>query len=142
MKALLEKLNLKELNPGACTGPDGWITDPDGTTLVSNNPATGEAIASVVQASLNTYETVVGQAETAFKTWKDVPAPARGAVVRDLGNALRELKDPLGELVSAEVGKIRPEGAGEVQEMIDICDFAVGLSRQLYGVMTQSERPG
>jgi aldehyde dehydrogenase (NAD+) len=142
MKALLEKLQLKEVNPGACTGADGWISDPAGKTLVSYNPATGEPIASIVQATAQTYETVLRQAEAAFKTWQHVPAPVRGALVRDLGTALRELKEPLAELVSAEMGKIRPEGGGEVQEMIDICDFAVGLSRQLYGVMTHSERPG
>jgi aldehyde dehydrogenase (NAD+) len=142
MKALLEKLQLKDVNPGASTGIDNWITDPAGKTLVSYNPATGEPIASVVQATANTYEAVLRQAEAAFKTWQHVPAPLRGAVVRDLGTALREYKEPLAELVSLEMGKIKPEGAGEIQEMIDICDFAVGLSRQLYGVMTHSERPG
>jgi aldehyde dehydrogenase (NAD+) len=142
MKALLDKLNLQEVNAGACTGADGWISDPAGKKLVSYNPATGEPIASVVQATATTYESVVRQAAEAFKTWQLVPAPLRGAVVRDLGTALREVKEPLGELVSLEMGKIKPEGYGEVQEMIDICDFAVGLSRQLYGVMTQSERPG
>ena len=142
MKSLLDKLQLQDLNPGACTGPDGWISDPDGQPLVSYNPATGEPIASVAQATLNTYDRVVAQAQAAFQTWQHVPAPVRGAVVRDLGVALRELKEPLGELVSLEMGKIKPEGAGEIQEMIDICEFAVGLSRQLYGVMTHSERPG
>jgi aldehyde dehydrogenase (NAD+) len=142
MNALLEKLNLEAVNAGACTGPDGWISDAAGKKLVSYNPATGEAIASVVQASATTYESVVQQAAAAFESWRTVPAPTRGAVVRDLGDALREYKEPLGELVSLEMGKIKPEGYGEVQEMIDICDFAVGLSRQLYGVTTQSERPG
>src|SRR5205085_11859442 len=110
--------------------------------LVSHNPATGEPIASIVQATAATYDAVVGLATEAFLSWRSVPAPRRGALVRDLGNALREAKEPLGELVTLEMGKIRPEGMGEVQEMIDICDFAVGLSRQLYGVTTQSERPG
>ncbi|MGH2521083.1 MAG: L-piperidine-6-carboxylate dehydrogenase [Anaerolineales bacterium] len=142
MKALLEKLGLKEVNPGACTGPEGWITDPKGKELVSYNPATGEPIARIVQATETTYETVVSAADEAFKTWRTVPAPKRGEVVRDLGNALRELKEPLGELVTLEMGKIKVEGMGEVQEMIDICDFAVGQSRMLYGVTTQSERPG
>ncbi len=142
MKALLDKLQLKDVNPGASTGAEGWISDPAGKPLVSYNPATGQAIASVVQATAATYEAVLRQAEAAFKTWQHVPAPVRGAVVRDLGTALRELKEPLGELVSLEMGKIKPEGYGEIQEMIDICDFAVGLSRQLYGVMTHSERPG
>ena len=142
MKALLDKLHLKDVNPGACTGPDGWIEDPSGKVLVSYNPATGEPIAKIIQATAATYEAVVSQAAETFHTWQSVPAPKRGQVVRDLGDALREMKEPLGELVTVEMGKIKAEGMGEVQEMIDICDFAVGLSRQLYGVTTQSERPG
>lgn len=142
MKPILEKLEIQEVNPGACTGPDGWIADPQGKELVSYNPTTGESIAKVVQASSTTYESVITQASKAFKTWRSLPAPKRGQVVRDLGDALREYKEPLGDLVSLEMGKIRPEGHGEVQEMIDICDFAVGLSRQLYGLSMHSERPG
>ena len=142
MNPLLQELHLSEINPGACTGPDGWISDPQGKKLVSYNPATGEAIASVVQATASTYDAVVARAAQAFQTWREAPAPRRGALVRDLGSALRQAQEPLGELVSLEMGKIRPEGQGEVQEMIDICDFATGLSRQLYGVTTQSERPG
>lgn len=142
MKALLEKLNLKDVNAGACTGPDGWIEDPKGTRLVSYNPSTGEPIASVIQATEAAYDAVVSKATTAFQSWRTVPAPKRGLVIRDLADALREFKEPLGELVSLEMGKIRPEGLGEVQEMIDICDFAVGLSRQLYGLSMHSERPG
>ena len=142
MKALLEKLKLEAVNPGACTGPDNWISDPNGKKLVSYNPATGEPIATVVQATAASYDSVVGKAASAFASWRNVPAPKRGAVMRDLGSVLREYQEPLGELVSLEMGKIRPEGGGEVQEMIDICDFAVGLSRQLYGVTTHSERPG
>jgi aldehyde dehydrogenase (NAD+) len=142
MKALLEKLHLSAVNPGAGTGPDGWITDPKGAALVSVNPATGEPIATVVQATAATYDAVVTKAAEAFKTWRNVPAPKRGQLVRDLGEALRAYKEPLGELVTLEMGKIKPEGLGEVQEMIDICEFATGLSRQLYGVSTHSERPG
>ncbi len=142
MRALLEKLHLKDVNPGACTGPDGWIEDPNGKELVSYNPATGEPIAKIIQATATTYEAVVSKAAGTFHTWQSVPAPKRGQVVRDLGEALRAVKEPLGELVTVEMGKIKAEGMGEVQEMIDICDFAVGLSRQLYGVSTQSERPG
>ena len=142
MKALLEKLSLKDVNSGACTGPDGWIEDPSGKALVSYNPAAGEPIAKIIQATAVTYEAVVNKAAASFKTWRNIPAPKRGQVVRDLGEALRELKEPLGELVTLEMGKIKAEGMGEVQEMIDICDFAVGLSRQLYGVSTHSERPG
>jgi len=138
---LLAKLQIKDVNPGACTGPDGWITDPQGKEVVSYNPTTGEPIACVVQAGTDAYERVVAAAAERFKTWRMVPAPKRGEVVRDLGNALREMKEPLGDLVSLEMGKIRAEGHGEVQEMIDICDFAVGLSRQLYGLTMASERP-
>ncbi|MCW5861448.1 MAG: aldehyde dehydrogenase family protein, partial [Caldilineales bacterium] len=141
MKALLTQLGLQETNPGACTGPDGWIADPRGKQLVSYNPTTNAAIASIVQATPATYETVVSAAHQAFLTWRSAPAPKRGEVVRDLGNALREMKEPLGELVTLEMGKIRAEGLGEVQEMIDIADFAVGLSRQLYGLSMHSERP-
>jgi aldehyde dehydrogenase (NAD+) len=140
--ALLAKLSIKDVNPGACVGPDGWITDADGQELVSHNPTTGEPIARVVQAGAHGYEQAVSAAAEAFATWRMVPAPKRGEVVRDLGNALREMKEPLGDLVSLEMGKIRAEGHGEVQEMIDICDFATGLSRQLYGLTMASERPG
>jgi aldehyde dehydrogenase (NAD+) len=141
VKALLEKLGLEQTNAGACSGPGRWYKDPDGGEAISYNPTTGEPIASIIQASEATYERVVEEANDAFRTWRTVPAPKRGQVVRDLGDALRELKEPLGDLVSLEMGKIRVEGHGEVQEMIDICDFAVGLSRQLYGLTMQSERP-
>ncbi|MFQ5788846.1 MAG: aldehyde dehydrogenase family protein [Acidobacteriota bacterium] len=141
MKSLLDKLGLQDVNSGACTGPDGWIKDPQGKELASHNPTTGEVIATVVQATSASYEQVVSHAHEAFQTWREVPAPKRGQVVRDLGDALRALKEPLGDLISLEMGKIRVEGHGEVQEMIDICDFAVGLSRQLYGLTMQSERP-
>jgi len=142
MKTLLERLHLREVNPGACTGPEGWIEDTAGKELVSYNPATGEPIAKVIQATGATYEAVLRKATGAFETWQSVPAPRRGQLVRDLGVALREAKEPLGELITVEMGKIKAEGMGEVQEMIDICDLATGLSRQLYGVTTHSERPG
>jgi len=141
MKAVLAKLNLQDVNPGACYGPDGWLSDPNGQELVSYNPTTGERIASVIQATSAAYEHVMTRASAAFKTWREVPAPKRGQVVRDLANLLREYQEPLGDLVSLEMGKIKAEGHGEVQEMIDICDFAVGLSRQLYGLTMASERP-
>ncbi len=140
-KAVMDKLKIKDVNPGACWGPDGWIMDEGGDTIVSTNPATGEPLARVIKATENDYEKVVSKAEEAFRSWRMLPAPKRGEVVRDLGNALRELKEPLGDLVTLEMGKIRAEGHGEVQEMIDICDFATGLSRQLYGLTMQSERP-
>ncbi|OQX88873.1 aldehyde dehydrogenase family protein, partial [candidate division KSB1 bacterium 4484_87] len=142
MKALLEKLNIKDVNPGGCTGMDEWITEPDGRELVSYNPATGEPIARVIQVGEQGYEKIIAKAEERFLSWRMVPAPKRGEIIRDLGQALREMKEPLGELVTLEMGKIKAEGLGEVQEMIDICDFAVGLSRQLYGLMMHSERPG
>ena len=142
MKSLLDTLQIAESNLGACTGPDGWISDPAGEPLVSYNPTTGAPIATVIQATTATYNTVAERAQSAFATWRMLPAPRRGLLVRDLGNALRDYVEPLGELVSLEMGKIRAEGIGEVQEMIDICDFAVGLSRQLYGLTMHSERPG
>ena len=141
MKALLKKLGIQEVNPGACTGQEKWIEDPQGKPLISYNPSTGEPLATIIQATAETSQAVVTEAARAFLTWRSVPAPKRGEIVRDLGNALREVKEPLGELVSLEMGKIRAEGIGEVQEMIDICDFAVGLSRQLYGLSMHSERP-
>jgi aldehyde dehydrogenase (NAD+) len=139
--ALLDRLRIRDTNAGACAGPDRWIADSGGARLVSVNPATGEPIAAVQTASAQAYDEVVGEAARAFLTWRDRPAPKRGDLVRDLGAALRELQEPLGDLVSLEMGKIRNEGRGEVQEMIDICDFAVGLSRQLYGLTLASERP-
>lgn len=142
MKALLEKLHIQPVNPGACYGPDGWLDDPAGRELVSYNPTTGEPIASVIQATASTYQTVIARARTAFNAWRQEPAPRRGQLVRDLGYALRAYQEPLGELVALENGKIKAEGMGEVQEMIDICDLAVGQSRQLYGLMMHSERPG
>ncbi|MBK8047602.1 MAG: aldehyde dehydrogenase family protein [Anaerolineales bacterium] len=141
MQSLLNKLDLKSLNPGVCTGPGGWI-ESEAEPIASRNPTTGEVIASVAPARREDYDTVIAAARTAFAAWRAVPAPKRGEVVRDLGNLLREYKEPLGELVTLEMGKIRAEGIGEVQEMIDICDFAVGLSRQLYGLTMHSERPG
>jgi aldehyde dehydrogenase (NAD+) len=141
MKSVLDKLGIQSVNAGACTGPDSWLKDPKGKELISYNPTTGEAIASVVQATAETYEKVAASAQKAFLSWRTVPAPRRGQVVRDLADALRDLKEPLGDLVTIEMGKIRAEGHGEVQEMIDICDFAVGQSRMLYGLSMHSERP-
>lgn len=141
MKSLLEKLNIQPVNAGACIGPNEWIMDSKGKEIVSYNPTTGKAIAKVIQATAETYEKVASTAHSTFLAWRNVPAPKRGEVVRDLGMALRELKEPLGDLVTVEMGKIRVEGHGEVQEMIDICDMAVGQSRMLYGLSMHSERP-
>jgi aldehyde dehydrogenase (NAD+) len=141
MKSLLEKLNIQPVNAGACIGPDGWLMDSKGKELISYNPTTGEAIAKIVQATPETYEKVASAAQQTFLKWRNIPAPKRGELVHDLGDALREFKEPLGDLVTVEMGKIRAEGHGEVQEMIDICDFAVGQSRMLYGLSMHSERP-
>jgi aldehyde dehydrogenase (NAD+) len=140
MKNLLQKLNLQEINSGTCTGPDGWL-ETGGKPFVSYNPTTGEAIGQVIATTSDGYDTVVRAAQDAFQTWRETPAPQRGLLVRDLGNLLREYQQPLGELISLEMGKIKAEGVGEVQEMVDICDFALGLSRQLYGLTMHSERP-
>jgi aldehyde dehydrogenase (NAD+) len=142
MKALLDKLGIAQVNPGVCIGAERWLQEPGGKELVSYNPTTGEPIARIIQATPAVYEQVAGAAQAAFLRWRMVPAPKRGLLVRDLGDALRQLKEPLGDLVALEMGKIRAEGRGEVQEMIDIADFAVGLSRQLYGLSMHSERPG
>ena len=142
MKALLEKLGLKETNWGSCTGLEQWLKGKDTAVLTSTNPTTSSPIAGVTSTNAATYDQVVQAAATSFQSWREKPAPQRGQMIRDLGNALRDKLEPLGELVSLEMGKIRVEGIGEVQEMIDICDFAVGLSRQLYGLTMHSERPG
>jgi len=139
VQKILDDLGLKATNPGACTGE--WITPAEGREVVSVNPTTGEPIASVIQADEAAYEQVMQTAASSFVEWRMMPAPARGEIVRELGNELRKFKDPLGQLVSLEMGKIKSEGLGEVQEMIDMCDFAVGLSRQLYGPTMMSERP-
>ncbi|MCK4881154.1 MAG: aldehyde dehydrogenase family protein [Bacteroidales bacterium] len=136
---VLSRLGIKDLNPGATTGQEWLNTKGDVTSSVS--PIDGEVIAKVTNASTGDYESVIGTAERAFSVWKSVPAPNRGEVVRQIGLALRESKEDLGFLVTLEMGKIYQEGLGEVQEMIDICDFAVGQSRQLYGYTMQSERP-
>ncbi len=140
MKEILEKLHIEDVNIGACAGQEDWYEDSGAEKLVSYNPTTGEPIAGVLQATEKTYEQVLSTTVESFKSWRMMPAPKRGLVVRDLGVALREFKEPLGDLVTLEMGKIKAEGHGEVQEMIDICDFAVGLSRQLYGLTMHSER--
>ena len=141
MNELLKSLGISEVNHAAHDGAE-WIETPGGDELVSYNPTTGEKLATIVQANEETYEKLLERAQAGFAKWRSMPAPARGEVVRQMGNALREHKEALGKLVSLEMGKIATEGEGEVQEMIDIADFAVGLSRQLYGLTMQSERPG
>ncbi len=140
MRDLLHRLGLSEFtNSGVYAG--GWIEKPSGGEIVSGNPATEKPIASIQSASNENYEQVVERARTAFERWRMVPAPRRGEVVRRFGVKLREHKKDLGLLVTLESGKILAEGEGEVQEMIDMCDFAVGLSRQLHGLTIASERP-
>ncbi len=138
---ILKELGIKQDNFGACAGPGKWNSTTDAGKLESINPATGEVIASVYKCSVDDYEEVVQQSQAVFNEWRMVPAPKRGELVRLMANALREKKDLLGSLVALEMGKIKAEGDGEVQEMIDIADFAVGLSRQLYGLTMHSERP-
>src|SRR5436309_5752833 len=137
--SVLERLGINAVNSGAC-GTD-WIASPRGEELVSVNPATGEELARVRLASEADYEAVVAGTLEVFQRWRMVPAPKRGQIVREIGDELRASKDDLGTLVTLEMGKILAEGKGEVQEMIDIADFAVGLSRQLYGLTMHSERP-
>ena len=141
MKSILKELGIDQVNYGACSGAEKWSTSRKGGLIESVNPATGELIASVYQATESDYDIIVQDAEMAFKDFRKVPAPIRGQLVREMGDALREKKDALGSLVSMEMGKIKQEGVGEVQEMIDIADFAVGQSRMLYGKTMHSERP-
>ncbi|MCH8253603.1 MAG: aldehyde dehydrogenase family protein, partial [Planctomycetes bacterium] len=138
MDTILRKLGIESINPGGFCGE--WLGD--GPSLESVSPIDGKPLASVAQVTSEQYDHIVARAHEAFLSWREIPAPIRGETVRQLGNALRDSKAELGALVTLEMGKIRAEGEGEVQEMIDICDFAVGLSRQLYGLTIQSERPG
>jgi aldehyde dehydrogenase (NAD+) len=136
----LKKLGITSKNFGSSTGTK-WIKSTDQGELKIVSPVDGKQIASVYQASEKDYNKVIKTALTAFEFWKNIPAPRRGEIVRQIGLRLRDYKEPLGTLVSYEMGKSLQEGLGEVQEMIDICDFAVGQSRQLYGFTMQSERP-
>jgi len=136
---VLERLGIEPVNSGACGR--AWLASPGGEIISSINPADGEELARVRLASAQDYETVVGESLEVFERWRMVPAPKRGQIVREVGDELRASKDDLGTLVTLEMGKILAEGKGEVQEMIDIADFAVGLSRQLYGLTMPSERP-
>ena len=138
---ILKGLGLAAVNPGAWSG-EGWHAAADAPLVQSVDPATGEVIASVRASGEADYERIAASAAAAFQKWRDVPAPRRGEAVRLIGDALRAKKDLLGSLVSLEMGKIKAEGDGEVQEMIDMADFAVGQSRMLYGLAMHSERPG
>lgn len=136
----LKTLGIEAVNRGASTG--GYWFNTRGTQIDSISPVDGKVIASVTSATETEYEAVVLKAQEAFNVWRMMPAPKRGEVIRQLAEKIREKKQALGELVSYEMGKSLQEGLGEVQEMIDICDFAVGLSRQLYGLTMHSERAG
>jgi L-aminoadipate-semialdehyde dehydrogenase len=140
MKQILDQLGLDPVNAGTWSGADSMSTD-SAPLIESINPANNEVIASVRATTADEYDAVVKNARAAFQEWRNVPAPLRGDAVRRVGNALRDNKDALGSLVTLEMGKIKAEGDGEVQEMIDIADFAVGQSRMLYGNAMHSERP-
>jgi aldehyde dehydrogenase (NAD+) len=135
----LKQLGIEPNNLGTSTGHD-WVYST-GDTIQSYSPVDGQLIGKVIATDYAAYQTVVAKASNAFDIWRQWPAPKRGEIVRQVGEALRHYKEPLGKLVSYEMGKSLQEGYGEVQEMIDICDFAVGLSRQLYGLTMHSERP-
>jgi len=136
---ILSKLGISEINKGVTTGTEWFETE--GKVSTSYSPIDGKEIASVKNGTLEDYEMIIKKSREAFKTWRMVPAPVRAEVVRQIGLALREYKEPLGALVTLEMGKIYQEGLGEVQEMIDICDFAVGQARLMNGFNLQSERP-
>ncbi len=140
MKDILKSLGISAANPGASTGAT-WIKTK-GEKIASYSPVDGEVIGTVTGTDKNGYDAVVARAQQAFTEWRSWPAPKRGGIVRQIGDELRKNKSALGKLVSYEMGKSLQEGMGEVQEMIDICDFAVGLSRQLHGFTMHSERPG
>ncbi|WP_303316802.1 aldehyde dehydrogenase family protein [Flavivirga abyssicola] len=135
----LIQLDVKDLNEGSSTGSNNFS---HGDIIESYSPVDGQLIGKVKATTKEDYEKVMESAASAFKTWRTMPAPQRGEIVRQFGEKLREKKEALGKLVSYEMGKSYQEGLGEVQEMIDICDFAVGLSRQLHGLTMHSERPG
>ena len=137
---ILNKLGIKDINFGGCSGPGNWTKGKNDGLTESFNPSNGQLIASVYNCSEEEYVRIVRESHESFLEWKKVPAPERGQFVRTMGNALRDNKDALGSLVSLEMGKIKQEGDGEVQEMIDIADFAVGQSRMLYGKTMHSER--
>ena len=139
MQEALQALGIKEVNDGTSTGSNSFSS---GEIIESYSPVDGQLIGKVKTTTAADYEKVMQSATEAFKMFRAMPAPQRGEIVRQFGNKLRELKEPLGKLVSYEMGKSLQEGYGEVQEMIDICDFAVGLSRQLNGQTIPSERPG
>ena len=141
MNKIIKELGIKEINIGACIGGDRWLDNSSSEYIESFNPTNSELLGKIKLCSSENYEDVMLASNEAGKEWRKVPAPIRGQLILEMANKLREKKDLLGSLVSLEMGKIKTEGDGEVQEMIDIADFAVGLSRQLYGLTMHSERP-
>jgi aldehyde dehydrogenase (NAD+) len=141
MKEVLKDLGIDEVNYGVCLGHVNQWKKTHGEKVTSTSPIDGEPLASVILATEEDYEQAVEKAHAAFHKWRLIPAPQRGLIVRDIGLALRKYKEPLGTLITLEMGKIYQEGLGEVQEMIDISDFALGQSRMLYGSTMHSERP-
>ncbi len=141
MENILNKLSISNKNFGSCIGGESWIETSTEGQIESKNPSNNQTISTVYKCSEDDYERVISASSKAFEEWRKVPAPIRGQLIFEMGNELRNNKDALGSLVSLEMGKIKAEGDGEVQEMIDIADFAVGLSRQLYGLTMHSERP-
>ena len=140
MNTVLDRLGLSDVNDGTWFGAES-AADESAPLIESFNPSTNELIASVRATTMAQYEEVIKKAQESFLVWRSVPAPVRGEAVRNIAIALRKHKDALGSLVALENGKIKAEGDGEVQEMIDIADFAVGQSRMLYGRTMHSERP-
>ncbi len=141
MISFLNELGIAAVNPGSCTGPGRWSSGTHAGVLSSYAPATGEIIASVYESDVADYEAVLERSRSAFQEWRQVPAPRRGQLIRRLGDALRAHQEALSGLIALESGKIKAEAEGEVQEMIDIADLAVGQSRMLYGCTMHSERP-
>ena len=141
MNEILKNLGINEISMGSCFGGESWIDNGSSNYIESYNPTNGELLGKVQLCDEKDYEDIINKSNEVFKEWRMVPAPIRGQLILEMANELRSKKDELGSLVSLEMGKIKAEGDGEVQEMIDIADFAVGLSRQLYGLTMHSERP-
>ena len=141
MNKILKNLGITEISMGSCFGGESWIDNGSSNYIESYNPTNGELLGKVQLCDEKDYEDIINKSNEVFKEWRMVPAPIRGQLILEMANELRSKKDELGSLVSLEMGKIKAEGDGEVQEMIDIADFAVGLSRQLYGLTMHSERP-
>ena len=141
MNKILKNLGITEISTGSCFGGESWNDNGSSNYIESYNPTNGELLGKIQLCDERDYEDIINKSNEVFKEWKMVPAPIRGQLILEMANELRSKKDELGSLVSLEMGKIKAEGDGEVQEMIDIADFAVGLSRQLYGLTMHSERP-